>query len=212
MDRREAQQSINELLGSAHLFVAALSGVMEQTLLAEIAGRHVTLSQLKILKLVHLTEAHHVGDVAAFLGVSDAAASKAVDQLVRRKLLRRTVVRSDRRSSELSLAAAGRKLLTEYDAAKDKKLAAMFRDIEPREMRRTSQVLEFLTRSLVTSASNPQDICLQCGIHLQKRCLVREAGRSECQYQLRLQRQQASRDATQTEVSTRSRPGVGPPG
>ena len=109
MANQSTQQLVNELLGSAHLFLAAVSGVMEQKLLSEIVGKQLSLSQLKILKLLDLTEAHNVGDVAAFLGVSDAAASKAVDRLARLKYLRRTESRKDRRSSDLSLAAAGAK-------------------------------------------------------------------------------------------------------
>jgi len=53
-------------------------------------GQQLSLSQLKILKLLDLTEAHNIGDVAAFLGVSDAAASKTVDRLARLRYLRRT--------------------------------------------------------------------------------------------------------------------------
>src|SRR5579872_2892292 len=66
VDTHNRQQLVNELLGSAHLFVAAVSGVMEQQLLSEIAGKQLTFSQLKILKLLDQTEAHNVGDVAAF--------------------------------------------------------------------------------------------------------------------------------------------------
>ena len=134
MDSHNRHQLVNELLGSAHLFVSAVSGVMEQQLLTEIAGKQLSISQLKILKLLDLTEAHNVGDVAAFLGVSDAAASKSVDRLVRRKYLRRTEGRTDRRSSDLSLAAAGRSVLKRYETAKDRKLAAMFGNLDTDEL------------------------------------------------------------------------------
>jgi DNA-binding MarR family transcriptional regulator len=211
MDGHNRQQLVNELLGSAHLFVSAVSGVMEQQLLSEIAGKQLTLSQLKVLKLLDLTEAHNVGDVAAFLGVSDAAASKAVDRLVRRKYLRRTEGRADRRSSDLSLAAAGRTVLKRYEAAKDRKLAEMFGNLELDELQQTSAFLERLTKGIVHYSANPEEICLQCGIYLKKRCLVREAGQSDCQYQRRKTRRQVRSDATRTEVSTRGRPGVGPP-
>jgi len=209
---RNRQQLVNELLGSAHLFVSAVSGVMEQQLLAQIAGRQLTLSQLKILKLLGLTEAHNVGDVAAFLGVSDAAASKAVDRLVRSKYLRRTEGRIDRRSSDLSLAAAGRSILQRYERAKDRKLNEMFGDLEPEELQQTASFLERLTKGIVNDSANPEEICLQCGIHLKKRCLVKEAGQAECHYQRRKTIQRVRDDATRTEVSTRGRPGMGPPG
>src|ERR1035437_8036887 len=129
MANHSTQQLVNELLGSAHLFLAAVSGVMEQQLLSEIVGKQLSLSQLKILKLLDLTEAHHVGDVAAFLGVSDAAASK---------------------------------LLSRYEAAKDLKLAEMFRDLDPDELRQTSVFLERMTKGIVHDSANPEEICLQC--------------------------------------------------
>ncbi len=40
---------------------------------------------------------------------------------------------------------------------------------------------------------------------------MREAGQSDCQYQQRKTRRQVRSDATRTEVSTRGRPGLGPP-
>jgi len=213
MDTHNRQQLVNELLGSAHLFVSAVSGVMEQQLLTEIAGKHLTISQLKILKLLDLTEAHNVGDVAAFLGVSDAAASKSVDRLVRRKYLRRTEGRTDRRSSDLSLAVAGRTVLKRYEAAKDRKLAAMFGNLDADELQHTASFLERLTKGIVHDSANPEEICLQCGIYLnKKRCLVREAGQPDCHYQRRKTKQRVKSDATRTKIPARSGPGVGPPG
>jgi len=216
MDNHHTEQLINELLGSANVFVSALSSVMEQRLLADIAGKQLTLSQLKVLKLLDLTDARNIGDVAAFLGVSNAAASKTVDRLVRRKYLHRARGRADRRSSELSLAEAGRKLLKRYEAAKNRKLSEAFGPTDPAELERTAGFLERLTRGIVTHSGNADEICLQCGIYLQKRCLVREVTRSECCYQQRANRRPSNRRPSnhrgaQTKSSTRRRPGAGPP-
>jgi len=211
MEQHDAQQLVNDVIGNAHLFVAAVTG-MKNALLGEIAGRQLSFSQLKVLKLIDVTEAHHVGDVAAFLGVSDAAASKTVDRLVQQNYIRRTVVRSDRRSAELSLAPAGRKLLNRYEAAKDRRLAAMFSDLDTKDLRRTSEFLERLTKVIVNSSANPEEICLQCGIYLKKRCLVREAVRADCFYQKRRTTRQVRRNATEAEVPTRGGARMGPPG
>ena len=212
MDRPDKPHLIDELLGSAHVFVSAVSGVMEQKLLEEIAGKLVTQSQLKILRLLDLTGAHNIGDVAAFLGVSDAAASKAVDRLVRRKYVRRTEGRADRRSFELSLAAAGRKLLARYDTVKKAKLAEIFGKLDAEELRRTAEFLEELTKGIVNGSANPEEVCLQCGVHLKTRCLVREAARTECCYQQRNQRRLKRSHATPNEVPARGGRGLGPPG
>ncbi|HUI57998.1 MAG TPA: MarR family transcriptional regulator [Bryobacteraceae bacterium] len=212
MNRRHTEGLINQLLGSANVFVAALSGVMEQRLLTEIAGKQLTLSHLKILKLLDVGGSRNIGDVAAFLGVSNAAASKTVDRLVRRKHLRRTHARADRRSIELSLADAGYQLLRRYEAAKNRKLARMFGSLDPEDLRRTSAYLERLTKGIVTHSGNPEEICLQCGIYLQKRCLVREAGHSECSYQQRFLERQITHHGTQNKTATRGGSRLGPPG
>ena len=211
MAAHEAEQLANELIGSAHVLVAAVLS-MKNAVLAKTAGKHLTFSQLKVLKLIDVGGPQHVGDIAAFLGVSDAAASKTVDRLVQEGYLRRSVGHTDRRRSELSLAAAGRKALAKYDSAKDRALGQIFDDIDPEEVRRTVEFLERLTRGIVNGSANPEEMCLQCGIYLKKRCVVREAARADCQYHRRRQSRKEASDATEAEISTRGGPGVGPPG
>jgi DNA-binding MarR family transcriptional regulator len=203
---------IGELLGGAQLFVSAVSGVMEQTLLAEITGDQLTHPQLKILRLLDLTEARTIGDMAAFLGVSNAAASKAVDRLVRRNYVERAEGRADRRSSELSLAPAGRKLVRRYEAARRRRVAKIFGGIAATRLRQTAECLDRLTRRIVAGSAHPDEVCLQCGLHLKTRCVVREAVRAECAYQVRARKGQSKRHAQKTEVPTRSGAGVVPPG
>jgi DNA-binding MarR family transcriptional regulator len=212
MKSRQPEDLVDELLGSANVFVSALSGVMEQKLLTEIAGKELTLSQLKILKLLDLGAGRNIGDVAAFLGVSNAAASKTVDRLVRRKYLRRAENRTDRRSTELSLAAAGQKLLHRYENAKRRKLSQVFGSLDPAEVQRTAEYLERLTKGIVTHSDNPEETCLQCGIYLQRRCLVREVSRTECSYQQRTKKRGTTDHGTHTKTATRSGPRMGPPG
>ena len=211
MQSQEAEQLANELIGSAHVLVAAVLS-MTNALLAKAVGKHLTFSQLKVLKLIEVAGSQHVGDIAAFLGVSDAAASKTIDRLVQEMYLRRSVGQSDRRHSELSLAAGGRKALAKYDHAKDQTLGRIFADMDPVEVRRTVESLERFTRGIVNGSANPEEMCLQCGIYLKKRCLVREAARADCQYHRRRQSRKEANNATEAEVPTRGGPGVGPPG
>ena len=103
---------INDFLGSVRILSTTIDEWME-TELKEISDGRVTPSQMKVLKLVARTNARRIGDVADFLAVSNAAASKAVDRLVRRGLLRRTESAADRRAVELSLTPEGRTLLAQ---------------------------------------------------------------------------------------------------
>ncbi len=175
-------RAIDDFLGSAHVFASAVSEVIEARLLQEVAGDRITVSQLKLLKLVAMTDAQTIGDVALFLGVSNAAASKAVDKLVRRKLLRRDEGRKDRRVIRLSLTAGSRRVLAAYDRAKQRKLTGLFHEFSEDELRRTADLLDRLSADLVDHHGSADAMCLQCGIYFRERCLIRQIAQRNCFY------------------------------
>jgi len=189
-------QLVYDFLGSAQVFATAVTEIVEEKLLHEVAGETLTLSQFKLLKLVANTDAQSIGDVAAFLGVSNAAASKAVDKLVRRKLLVRAEGQEDRRAAELSLPPRTQRLLAAYDAARDQRLAEVFRSFSPAELQRTAEILDRLSAGIVDHNAQPEEVCLQCGIYFREQCLVRKLVGRRCFYTLHKHRHVVeSRDA-----------------
>jgi len=184
----------HDFLGSTHVFASAIEEVVEKRLLEEIAGKEMTLSQFKLLKMVALTDARTITDVALFLGVSNAAASKAVDKLVRRKLLRRAEGQPDRREIRLSLTEPSRRLLAAYEEKKERKLAQLFRGFPEDELRRTARLLDRLSAGLVDHHAGPEEVCLQCGIYFRDDCLVRRLVGRHCFYE-------PGRDSRQDAVS-----------
>jgi DNA-binding MarR family transcriptional regulator len=174
-------RAIDDFLGSAHVFASAVNGVIEARLLRDVAGDQVTVSQLKLLKLVAMTDAQTIGDVALFLSVSNAAASKAVDKLVRRKLLRRAEGAKDRRVIHLSLTPASHRLLEAYEEAKGHKLQHIFGKFSEDDLRRTSDLLDRLSAGIVEH-NGADEMCLQCGIYFRERCLVRQIVKRNCFY------------------------------
>jgi DNA-binding MarR family transcriptional regulator len=174
---------ISDFLGSAQVLASSVNQVVEKRLLREVAGSRLSFSQCKLLKLVALKETHTLGDVAVFLGISHAAASKAVDKLVRRKLLRRTEGQPDRRAIQLSPTETSRRLLAAYDDAKNKKLAKILRQFSPAELHRTAALLDRLAAGLIDHSASPDQLCLQCGIYFRDKCLLRDLTRRTCFYQ-----------------------------
>jgi len=172
----------HDFLGSTHVFTSAVEETVEKRLLEEIADRDLTLSQFKLLRMVELTDAHTISDVARFLGVSNAAASKAVDKLVRRNLLHRAEGQPDRREICLSLTEPSRRLLAAYEERKARKLAQLFRGFSDDELRRSARLLDRLSASLIGDQSNPEEVCLQCGIYFRDKCLVRQFVKRNCFY------------------------------
>jgi len=172
----------HDFLGSTHVFTSAVEEILEKGILEEVAGRRLTSSQFKLLKMVALTDARTISDVALFLGVSNAAASKAVDKLVRRKMLRRAEGQPDRREICLSLTEASRQLLAAYEEKKELKLAGIFHGFPDNELRRAASLLDRLSAALVDHHSSPDEVCLQCGIYFRDHCVVRELAQRNCFY------------------------------
>src|SRR5271157_4291521 len=150
----------NEFLSSARVFAWSVREVIERTVLREVAGKNFTFSQLKLLYLVAHTDTLNISDAATFLGVSPAAASKTVDKLVRRRLLRRAETQQDRRTSRLSLTETSRKLMDAYIAARDQRARAVFSHFSAEELRRTSEVLDRLAGAITSSGADPDAVCM----------------------------------------------------
>jgi DNA-binding MarR family transcriptional regulator len=176
-------ETISDLLGSVQVFSSAVRYGLEEKVLRETARGRLTFSGLKLLKLVAFTDSNTIGDVAAFLGVSNTAASKAADKLVRRRLLRRAEGHTDRRASELSLTGEGRRLLSAYEAAREQKLLEIFGACAPEQLCGTAATLDRLSANIVDHTANPQELCFQCGIYFREKCLLRDLVRRTCFYQ-----------------------------
>lgn len=174
-------QFVHDFLGSAHIFTSAVNDLMKEQL-RQVTGAKLTFSQLKLLKMVSLTGGYTVSNVAAFLGVSNAAASKAVDRLVRRGLLHRAEAEDDRRAVKLSPTERGRRLLASYDAASSQALEQLLGRLPPEQLRKTAELLDRLSVSIVTRGDGPQEVCFRCGIHFRERCLLRESVGRSCHF------------------------------
>jgi DNA-binding MarR family transcriptional regulator len=173
---------IHDFLASAHVFAAAVTDEVEEALLRSTGGREITSSQLKLLKLISLTEAQTIGSVAAFLDVSAAAASKAVDRLVRKGLIARREGETDRRFINLALTDAGRRRLEAYESARRRRLLEMFGDFADEDLKRASALLDRLSLRVAESAEGSGEVCLKCGIYFRRDCLVRRIEGRRCLY------------------------------
>jgi len=173
---------IDDFLGSAHVFAAAVKDIVEQRLLDRVADGQLTVPQVKLLKLVAMTDGYSLGDVASFLDVSNAAASKAVDRLVRRNLLRRTEDQKDRRTMHLSLTHSGRRVLDAYEAARREKLEDIFAQFPSEELQRAAELLDRISADIVDHTADSEELCLKCGIYFRQKCLIRQLVKRNCYY------------------------------
>lgn len=173
---------IIEFLGSAHTFEHAVEQVIEEQLWRKATGNQLSVSQLKLLKLIGLSGATTVSDAALFLGISNAAASVAVDKLVRLALIRRGKGSEDRRAIHLSLTELGRRMLDDYDAALQAKLVEVFGRFSPEEFHRAVDFLDVLSTLIVDPRAMRDKICVQCGIYFRQKCSLRQNFGRQCLY------------------------------
>jgi len=174
-------QLIQDVLGSAHIFSSAVDDLMRERLHVVI-GEQLTFSQVKLLKLVARTNAYNISQVAAFLGVSNAAASKAVDRLVRRGLLTRAEAEGDRRAVELSLTEDGRRILREYEKVTERVLEEIFGGFTTEGLREVAESLDQMSISLVDRGGSEQERCFRCGVYFREKCLLRSESHRNCHF------------------------------
>lgn len=195
---------IQEFLGSVRVFSQGVRIVVEEPLLGKLVGGRLTFPQYKLLRLVAGTDGHSIGEVATILGVSSAAASKGVDKLVRRKLLRRTEGKLDRRAMHLSLTRLGQRAVTSYERTRDAKMLGVFEATPAAVLRRAIALLDGLSASLVDHGADPEDLCLQCGIYFPDKCVVRQLGKRKCFIARHRAGQRAAGAAAKDEGATRT--------
>jgi len=185
MARSGRTGTIQQFVGSAHLFSSALTEILQNRLLREAGATNLSFSQLKLMQLLAIAETQTIGELAAFLGVSNAAASKTVEKLVQRGWVSRTTAASDRRAAHVALTHRARHLLAVYERKRQQKLAKVFDKAPPGELRRMATLMDRITVGIVNHSAKPEDICLHCGIYFRDRCLVRDLGGNSCLYRRR---------------------------
>ncbi|MEW6364468.1 MAG: MarR family transcriptional regulator [Acidobacteriota bacterium] len=183
MSTRPPSRAIERFLASSHLFAAVVEDVMLEALVRQVTGGKLTYPQFKLLKFVATSTLPSIGDVAAFLTISNAAASKAVDRMVRKSLLVRADLEQDRRTVQLSLTDDGARLVKEFDDLRAADMPGVFAELSESKLEEVSTLLETLSVALLDRApEKSRETCLQCGIFFHERCLVRSKARRDCHY------------------------------
>jgi len=203
MARNARTCPVQDFIGSAHLFSSALTEILQNCLLLEAGAKNLSFSQLKLLQLLGIAETQTVGELAAFLGVSNAAASKTVEKLVQKGWVSRATPERDRRTANVTLTPRARRLLAVYEQKRRDKLRKVFEKASAQDLRKTTRLMDRVTVGIVNHSAKPEDICLHCGIYFREKCLVRDLGGRNCLYQRRaeLTAQQGQRNGRRARKS-----------
>jgi DNA-binding MarR family transcriptional regulator len=102
--------------------------------LAVAAPTDVTLPQYRALVVLAARGPLRVGDLAEVLGIHPSTATRLCDRLVRRKLVRRAVDRSNRRVTTITLSVSGRKIVDDVTEVRRAEIRGIVERI-PAELR-----------------------------------------------------------------------------
>jgi len=160
------------LLRDAHIFASLVEEILEERALAEVSHHPLSRSQLHLLKLLRLDGQPQIGETARLLGVSDAAASKTVDKLVRLGLARRLHIEGDRRGRRVALSPTGRQLVRDCEAREAARLTPVRDEFTAAELRRFAADLERFCRCLLRQESLEDNLCLRCAAYFAEDCPV----------------------------------------
>jgi DNA-binding MarR family transcriptional regulator len=168
---------MQELLGSAQVFSAAVNGLLEAQI--ERAGLDLALSQIRMLALIERLPTCGVGDLAAYMDVSSAAISRAVDRLVRRGLVDRTAG-SDRRAVDLVLTDEGQLMVERFQAAMREALEELAGSLEADRVDEAIALLDRLSLVMVQRYADVDESCFRCGLHFREKCVLRRVVGRHC--------------------------------
>ncbi len=169
------------LLRDSHTFGALVRSLLEERYLREAVGREVTFTQLSVLRMVAGAGRHHIGDVAHFLDASYPAASKLVDRMKLRKLLKGTPFPGDRRAETLEVTPKGRSVIERYDRLKIARVRETLQGVPPAELESVCTGIETLITHLLTGKDLAERACLRCDAYYTTACMIHEKG-VECPY------------------------------
>ena len=114
----------------------------------------VTLPQYRVLVVLATQGTQRSADLASSLGVTPSTASRMIDRLVRKGLVRRSRTRDDRRSVRLQLTEAGRDVVAQVTQRRRAEIVRILRQIPKSERPGLNDAL----RSFATAAGETPEL------------------------------------------------------
>jgi DNA-binding MarR family transcriptional regulator len=179
MDEQKSEL-IRQVMGASNVFCSALADLLDE-IVDEASDGTLTLQQIKLMLLISRPEHRFkVMDIADFLGVTNAAASRAIDRLVQRGLIDRTISPDDRRAVDLALTADGHGVLERFSTERNDRLGDLLHDFSDRKLTALLQLLDEISPVLLRNGRGSGERCVRCGIDVRASCVLRDVMGHRC--------------------------------
>lgn len=148
--------------------------VMEQNYLHKNPRLNLSKTQFTILKILSTSGSFKSSELAEILDLSRPAISKNIDKLVRLNLVTREIVKTDRRTMQISIRTTGRKFVEAYEDLRYSKQTSALSAFSEDERQQLSQLLHKYVQQCLKQQETVDLICLQCSNSIKERCIVKE--------------------------------------
>jgi len=165
-------EEYRRLLRFSHTLGSLLREILEDRFLADTCSLHLSRVQFCFLKLVTLLSDPAVGEVGRRLGVSAAAASKAVDRLEALGLIARRPCPGDRRVTWVRPTPAGRRLVADFERLKSSHVAPVMVSLGDDRCRELCDLLEEVCVGLMAGHQRHRGACLRCSGYFDPGCSI----------------------------------------
>lgn len=142
------------------------------------AGVSLTEAQFRMLQFVYQHEQATVYQVAEALRISRAAATKGLQRLDEKGLVRREECAQDRRLVELRLTPRGQEVIQAVRAGFQERLEATLKGLNPEKREALVQALSDFLRAALSHQELIHITCRQCGFEHDPACVVNQAQRN----------------------------------
>lgn len=126
--------------------------------------------QFAAMRYVDLHDQPNLGAIAEALAVSNAAATKLVDRLVRRGYMSRAEGAVDRRARQLALTEKGADLLAASMEGAVRRMEEILDHLSPGDRESLRRGLEGFLAAALQTPGDVQRICLRCGREHARSC------------------------------------------
>lgn len=148
---------------TAKLFCQSIVYQVIKPTLQELSKSDLTQVQLSCIRYVHTHSEPSVGAIASGLSISNAAAAKLTDRLVKKHLLSREEDLKDRRVLKIKLTSEGARLLEEIDRIESEQFQGILSRMSSEDMESLQRGLTGFLRAALVDVDQIDQICLHCG-------------------------------------------------
>lgn len=140
--------------------------------LLTVSPRNLSLSPVQFfaLRFIGLHDQPNLGAIAEALAISNAAATKLVDRLVRKELVSRLESDVDRRERRLTLTATGEKTLASATDAGERRMEEILSLLADADRENLRCGMEAFLAAALRGPAEIQRVCLRCGKKHERDC------------------------------------------